>query len=153
MDRSNQLINSVIRIWFCLLPILTEEWGKNFLLNAKYLLEAREFFRGFSQPFHPPAAALPTPPPNPIQPMPPLQPAQSLSMGVCWMSIGMVPSQWYDTECNPMFRVRWQVASSTLDASAKIYAGRVDAIHSETYKVLTGLGRGADKQEKGWSTP
>ena len=52
-----------------------------------------------------------------------------------------------------MFRVRWQVASSTLDASAKIYAGRVDAIHSETYKVLTGLGRGADKQEKGWWTP
>ncbi len=35
-----------------------------------------------------------------------------------------------------------QVASSTLDASAKIYAGRVDAIHAETYKVLTGLGRG-----------
>ena len=42
-----------------------------------------------------------------------------------------------------------QVASSTLDASAKIYAGRVDAIHSETYKVLTGLGRGSDKHEKG----
>ncbi len=37
------------------------------------------------------------------------------------------------------------MASSTLDASTKIYAGRVDAIHSETYKVLTGLGRGADK--------
>ena len=38
-----------------------------------------------------------------------------------------------------------QVASSTLDASAKIYAGRVDAIHSETYKMLSGLGCGADK--------
>lgn len=37
----------------------------------------------------------------------------------------------------------FQLASSTIDASAKIYAGRVDAIHSETYKVLTGLGRGA----------
>ena len=41
-----------------------------------------------------------------------------------------------------------QVASSTLDASTKIYAGRVDAIHSETYKVLTGLGRGAEKQQR-----
>ena len=38
-----------------------------------------------------------------------------------------------------------QVASSTLDASAKIYAGRVDAIHTETYKMLSGLGCGADK--------
>ena len=152
MDRSNQLINSVIRIWFCLLPILTEEWGKNFLLNAKYLRGTGVFPRLF--PTLPPTRCrLAYPPPNPIQPMPPLQPAQSLNMGVCWMSFGMVPSQWYDTECNPMFRVRWQVASSTLDASAKIYAGRVDAIHSETYKVLTGLGRGADKQEKGWSTP
>ena len=44
-----------------------------------------------------------------------------------------------------------QVASSTLDASAKIYAGRVDAIHSETYKVLSGLGRtggGNEKQDR-----
>ena len=41
------------------------------------------------------------------------------------------------------------MASSTLDASAKIYAGRVDAIHSETYKVLTGLGRGSEKNNKG----
>ncbi|XP_076436005.1 LOW QUALITY PROTEIN: condensin complex subunit 2-like [Babylonia areolata] len=40
----------------------------------------------------------------------------------------------------------FQVASSTLDASAKIYAGRVDFIHSETYKVLSGLGTG-NKQE------
>ena len=36
------------------------------------------------------------------------------------------------------------MASSTLDASAKIYAGRVDFIHSETYKVLSGLGTGKD---------
>ena len=46
----------------------------------------------------------------------------------------------------------FQLASSTLDASAKIYAGRVDAIHSEMYKVLTGLGRGGsgnnEKHEK-----
>ncbi|KAL4231117.1 hypothetical protein ACF0H5_008700 [Mactra antiquata] len=41
----------------------------------------------------------------------------------------------------------FQVASTTLDASAKIYAGRVDAIHAETYKVLSGLGRGVDKQK------
>lgn len=38
-----------------------------------------------------------------------------------------------------------QMASSSLDASAKIYAGRVDAVHQETYKVLTGLGR-SDKE-------
>ena len=48
-----------------------------------------------------------------------------------------------------MYLVIFQVASSTLDASAKIYAGRVDAIHAETYKVLTGLGRGTDKNNKG----
>lgn len=41
----------------------------------------------------------------------------------------------------------FQVASTTLDASAKIYAGRVDAIHSETYKVLSGLGCGQDKSK------
>jgi len=41
-----------------------------------------------------------------------------------------------------------QLASSTLDASAKIYAGRVDAIHSEMYKVLSGLGRGASNSQK-----
>jgi len=41
-----------------------------------------------------------------------------------------------------------QLASSTLDASAKIYAGRVDAIHTEMYKVLSGLGRGAANSQK-----
>ncbi|PIK51360.1 putative condensin complex subunit 2, partial [Apostichopus japonicus] len=41
----------------------------------------------------------------------------------------------------------FQVASCTLDASTKIYAGRVDAIHSDTYKMLGGLGHG-DKQSK-----
>ena len=51
-------------------------------------------------------------------------------------------SQLYDVTC-------FQVASSTLDASTKIYAGRVDAVHSETYKVLTGLGRGVDKNAGG----
>ena len=33
------------------------------------------------------------------------------------------------------------MASSTLDASAKIYAGRVDSIYTDAYKVLTGFGR------------
>lgn len=40
------------------------------------------------------------------------------------------------------------MASSSLDASAKIYAGRVDAVHQETYKVLTGLGRSDSKPPK-----
>lgn len=39
--------------------------------------------------------------------------------------------------------LNFQVASSTIDAGAKIYAGRVDAVHKETYRVLGGLGRGA----------
>lgn len=39
------------------------------------------------------------------------------------------------------------MASSSLDASAKIYAYRVDAVHQEAYKVLTGLGR-SDKSSK-----
>ena len=43
------------------------------------------------------------------------------------------------------------MASSSLDASAKIYAGRVDAVHQETYKVLTGLGRSDSKPSKGGS--
>ncbi|KFR01898.1 Condensin complex subunit 2, partial [Opisthocomus hoazin] len=34
-----------------------------------------------------------------------------------------------------------QMAAGTLDASAKIYAVRVDAVHADTYKVLGGLGR------------
>jgi len=41
-----------------------------------------------------------------------------------------------------------QLASSTLDASAKIYASRVDAIHTEMYKVLPGLGRGASNSQQ-----
>ena len=48
--------------------------------------------------------------------------------------------------CNPSFPM--QVASCTLDASAKIYAGRVDSIHADTYKMLGGLGHG-DRQNKG----
>ncbi|PAA83428.1 hypothetical protein BOX15_Mlig020422g3, partial [Macrostomum lignano] len=35
----------------------------------------------------------------------------------------------------------FQLASSSLDAGAKIYAGRVDAVHREAYKVMAELGR------------
>ena len=49
---------------------------------------------------------------------------------------------------SPLLYYNEQLASSTLDASAKIYAGRVDAIHSEMYKVLSGLGRGASNPQK-----
>lgn len=33
-----------------------------------------------------------------------------------------------------------QVAAGTLDASTKIYAVRVDAVHADAYRVLGGLG-------------
>ncbi|KFV86559.1 Condensin complex subunit 2, partial [Struthio camelus australis] len=48
-----------------------------------------------------------------------------------------------------------QIAAGTLDASAKIYAVRVDAVHADAYKVLGGLGKDsaptkdADSQEGG----
>ncbi|XP_063167454.1 condensin complex subunit 2-like [Candoia aspera] len=35
----------------------------------------------------------------------------------------------------------FKVAAGTLDASAKIYAVRVDAVHADVYRVLGGLGR------------
>lgn len=35
----------------------------------------------------------------------------------------------------------FKVAAGTLDASAKIYAVRVDAVHADTYRVLGGLGK------------
>ncbi|KAM6395517.1 condensin complex subunit 2 [Rhynochetos jubatus] len=35
----------------------------------------------------------------------------------------------------------FKVVAGTLDASAKIYAVRVDAVHADTYKVLGGLGK------------
>ncbi|XP_075063457.1 condensin complex subunit 2 isoform X2 [Mixophyes fleayi] len=44
----------------------------------------------------------------------------------------------------------FKVAAGTLDASAKIYAVRVDAVHADVYKVLGGLGKdsqGADQAE------
>ncbi|XP_072490884.1 condensin complex subunit 2 isoform X2 [Notamacropus eugenii] len=47
----------------------------------------------------------------------------------------------------------FKVAAGTLDASTKIYAVRVDAVHADVYRVLGGLGKsapsaeGADSQE------
>lgn len=41
----------------------------------------------------------------------------------------------------------FQVAGCTLDASAKIYAGRVDSIYNDAFKVLGGFGR-SDNQDK-----
>ncbi|NXT01280.1 CND2 protein, partial [Jacana jacana] len=52
----------------------------------------------------------------------------------------------------------FKVAAGTLDASAKIYAVRVDAVHADAYKVLGGLGRDssptkhADSPERGDSS-
>ncbi|NWT78596.1 CND2 protein, partial [Lanius ludovicianus] len=34
-----------------------------------------------------------------------------------------------------------QVAAGTLDASAKIYAMRVDSLYADTYKILENLGK------------
>ena len=39
----------------------------------------------------------------------------------------------------------FKLASNTLDASIKIYACRVDNVHTTTYKVLDGLSRNANK--------
>lgn len=44
-------------------------------------------------------------------------------------------------------QTNFQAAGSTLDASAKIYAYRVDCVHQETYKIAGGLGR-TDKNNK-----
>merc|ERR1711942_561611 len=41
----------------------------------------------------------------------------------------------------------FQVASCTLDASTKIYAYRVDSIHTDTLKMAGGLGRTQDKKD------
>lgn len=41
-----------------------------------------------------------------------------------------------------------QVAAGTLDASTKIYAVRVDAVHADVYRVLGGLGKDTPSQEE-----
>ena len=43
----------------------------------------------------------------------------------------------------------WQKASASLDASAKIYGFRVDAVHSDTFKFLNGLNRNSGKSSYG----
>jgi len=43
----------------------------------------------------------------------------------------------------------FQIASCTLDAGVKIYAYRVDSVHSEAYKVLGSLGRAVENQDDG----
>ena len=42
----------------------------------------------------------------------------------------------------------FQVASNALDASAKIYSFRVDSVHNDTYRVLSGLNRSASESKK-----
>ncbi|XP_067857203.1 condensin complex subunit 2 isoform X2 [Heptranchias perlo] len=40
----------------------------------------------------------------------------------------------------------FKMAAGTLDASAKIYAVRVDAVHSDVFRVLGGLGKNSEEQ-------
>lgn len=40
-------------------------------------------------------------------------------------------------------QTNFQRASCTLDAGVKIYAYRVDSVHSDVYKVMSGLSRSA----------
>ncbi|XP_006900758.1 PREDICTED: condensin complex subunit 2 [Elephantulus edwardii] len=42
----------------------------------------------------------------------------------------------------------FKVAASTLDASTKIYAVRVDAVHADVYRVLGGLGKDVPEEEE-----
>eukprot|EP00889_Picochlorum_renovo_P007100 jgi/Picre1/34130/NNA_001605.t1 len=43
----------------------------------------------------------------------------------------------------------FQKASVTLDAGVKIYSYRVDSVHTETFKMLGGLGRASGPEEDG----
>lgn len=40
-------------------------------------------------------------------------------------------------------------ASCTLEAGVKIYSLRVDSVHSEAYKVLSGINRAGQPNEQG----
>eukprot|EP00062_Callorhinchus_milii_P021336 gi/632977942/ref/XP_007905628.1/ PREDICTED: condensin complex subunit 2 [Callorhinchus milii] len=44
--------------------------------------------------------------------------------------------------------INFKMAAGTLDASAKIYAVRVDAIHSDVFRVLGGLGKNPETADK-----
>lgn len=51
-------------------------------------------------------------------------------------------------------QTNFQRASVTLDAGVKIYSYRVDSVHTETFKILGGLGRAskdADEPDGGWA--
>jgi len=52
-------------------------------------------------------------------------------------------------EDDPNKHTNFQRASVTLDAGVKIYSYRVDSVHTETFKILGGLGRAAGPGEEG----
>ena len=41
----------------------------------------------------------------------------------------------------------FQVVGCTIDVGTKIYAARVDALHQNTYQVLSGLGNSAEDKD------
>lgn len=43
----------------------------------------------------------------------------------------------------------WKRLSSTLDAGAKVYGYRVDSLHSDTYRIRSGLNRSDPSNFKG----
>lgn len=45
-------------------------------------------------------------------------------------------------------QTNFQRASVTLDAGVKIYSYRVDSVHTETFKILGGLGRAANNADE-----
>lgn len=51
--------------------------------------------------------------------------------------------------CNLLFDFDYLQASCTLEAGVKIYSLRVDATHSEAYKVLGGINRAGFEDEQG----
>eukprot|EP01104_Vermistella_antarctica_P008243 TRINITY_DN205_c1_g4_i2.p1 TRINITY_DN205_c1_g4~~TRINITY_DN205_c1_g4_i2.p1 ORF type:complete len:570 (+),score=196.80 TRINITY_DN205_c1_g4_i2:147-1712(+) len=53
-----------------------------------------------------------------------------------------------ETQHNEGDLTNFQAASCTLDASVKIYASRVDSVHTEAYKVLGGMTRTGLKDNK-----
>jgi hypothetical protein len=52
-------------------------------------------------------------------------------------------------EEDPTQHTNFQRASVTLDAGVKIYSYRVDSVHTETFKMLGGLGRASGPAEEG----
>jgi condensin complex subunit 2 len=52
-------------------------------------------------------------------------------------------------EDDPNKHTNFQRASVTLDAGVKIYSYRVDSVHTETFKILGGLGRASGPGEEG----